>query len=319
MDQFPLISIITPSYNQADYLEKSMLSVLQQDYSNLEYIVVDGKSTDGSVEIIKKYENKLSWWVSEKDEGQADAFNKGLQHAHGKYIGWLNSDDLYLSGAISEAINILESNPDIGFVFGDVQSINENDEITNIMRYGNWQLDDLMQFKIIGQPAVFLRKDLVQEVGGLDSSYHFLLDHHLWLKLATKAPIKYSNRIWAAARFHATAKNVAQASKFGQEAYRLVDWMKENQDIQNIFLQNRKKILAGAHRMNARYLLDGGNYFEAAKVYWVGLLTDFVTVIPEWHRFLYAIFAPLGLYKIKELYLRLRYKLNRPDLKGRNS
>ncbi|HSM25211.1 MAG TPA: glycosyltransferase family 2 protein [Anaerolineaceae bacterium] len=319
MDTNPLISIITPSYNQADYLEMSMLSVLNQDYPNLEYIVVDGNSTDGSQEIIKKFEDRLSWWVSEKDDGQADAFNKGIKHAQGKYIGWLNSDDLYLPGTISEAVSLLENNQDLAFVFGDVQSINEKGIITNIMCYGDWQLVDLMQFKIIGQPAVFMRRDLLEKVGGLDPSFHFLLDHLLWLKLASKAKINYSHKLWAAARFHMSAKNVAQAEKFGQEAYRLVDWMQNNPDLESVYQPNNKRILAGAHRMNARYLLDSGKFSESAKVYWKGLCTDFVTVIPEWHRWLYAIFAPLGLYKIKDLYLKLKFKLKRPDLMGKKS
>jgi glycosyltransferase involved in cell wall biosynthesis len=318
MDKTPLISIITPSYNQADYLEMSMLSVLHQDYPNFEYIIVDGNSTDGSQEIIKKYEDQLSWWVSEDDHGQADAFNKGLKKARGKYIGWLNSDDLYLKDAISEAIEILEANPNFAFVFGDVQSINEKGEIINLMRYGDWQLADLMQFRIIGQPAVFMRRDLLDKAGGLDPSFNFLLDHHLWLKLASIADIKYSNQVWAAARFHPTAKNVALASKFGQEAYRLVDWMQANSDFQPLFRQYQKKIIAGAHRMNARYLLDGGNFGEARKVYWSGLKIDLPTVIPEWHRFLYSIFAPIGFGKIKGLYLKLRYRIMRPDLKEKN-
>ena len=319
MDTHPLISIITPSYNQADYLEKSMLSVLNQDYPNFEYILVDGNSTDGSQDIIKKYEDKLSWWVSEDDNGQADAFNKGLKKAKGKYIGWLNSDDLYLKDAISEAVEILEANHEIAFVFGDVQSINEKGEIINIMRYGDWQLTDLMQFKIIGQPAVFMRRDLLEKAGGLDPSFHFLLDHHLWLKLASKADIKYSHQLWAAARFHTSAKNIAQAEKFGQEAYRLVDWMRNNPDLESVFKPNKRKILAGAHRMNARYLLDSGRYSESAKAYWDGASIHFSTVIPEWHRWLYALFAPLGLYKAKDLFLKLKYKLKRPDLKGKNS
>jgi glycosyltransferase involved in cell wall biosynthesis len=317
MKNKPLISIITPSYNQSDYLEMAMLSVLNQDYPNLEYILVDGNSTDGSQEIIMKYADRLAWWVSENDKGQADAFNKGLMHAGGKYIGWLNSDDLYLDGVVSEAIEMLESNPELAFVFGDVQSINEKDEITNIMKYGHWGLVDLMQFKMIGQPAVFMRKDLLVSSGGLETSYHFLLDHHLWLRLASNAQIKYSNKIWAAARFHAAAKNVAHAAEFGKEAYRLVEWMEKNPDLNQIFLTNHKKILAGAHRMNARYLLDGGQYSKAVNVYWQGMKLDFLTILPEWHRMLYAIFAPIGVYKIKDLYLKMRYWVKRPDLKGK--
>lgn len=294
-----------------------MVSVLNQDYSNLEYIIVDGKSTDGSQEIIKKYADRLAWWVSENDKGQADAFNKGLMHAGGKYIGWLNSDDLYLEGVVSEAIELLESNPEIAFVFGNVQSINEQDEITNIMKYGHWGLVDLMQFKIIGQPAVFMRKDLLDSLGGLDTSYHFLLDHHLWLRLASNAQIKYSNKIWAAARFHASSKNVAHASEFGKEAYRLVEWMEKNPDLKQIFLANHKKILAGAHRMNARYLLDGGQFSQAINAYWQGMKLDFLTILPEWHRMLYAILAPLGLQKLKYIYLKIRYLIKRPDLKSK--
>jgi glycosyltransferase involved in cell wall biosynthesis len=317
MKNKPLISIITPSYNQSDYLELAMLSVLNQDYPNLEYIVVDGNSTDGSQEIIKKYANRLAWWVSEKDNGQADAFNKGLKHVKGKYVGWLNSDDLYVDGAISEAIDWLESDPEIAFVFGDVQSINEQGEITNIMKYGHWSLVDLMQFKMIGQPAVFMRKDLLVSTGGLDTSFHFLLDHHLWLRLASNAQFKYSNKIWAAARFHASAKNVAHAAEFGREAYRLVEWMERNPDLNQIFLTNHKKILAGAHRMNARYLLDGGQYSNAVKFYWLGMKLNFMTILPESHRMLYAIFAPIGVYKLKDLYLKMRYWVKRPDLKGK--
>ncbi len=318
MNNKPLMSIITPSYNQSDYLEKSMLSVLKQNYPNIEYVVVDGNSTDGSQNIIRKYEDRLAWWISEKDNGQADAFNKGLQHVNGKYVGWLNSDDLFLQGAISEAVNILESDPELAFVFGDVEAINANGGITNIMKYGNWKLADLMQFKIIGQPAVFMKTELLKSVGGLDTSFHYLLDHHLWLKLASRGSIKYSGKLWAAARFHAEAKNVAHAAEFGQEAYRLVAWMENNPETNIIFLSEHKKILAGAHRMNARYLLDGGQYLDARNAYWQGLKLDFLTILPEWHRFLFSIFAPLGVIKLKDVYLKLKFWLKRPDLRGKN-
>lgn len=317
MNSKPLISIVTPSFNQAKFLESSILSVLNQGYQNLEYIIVDGGSTDGSLEIIQKYENRLAWWVSEKDKGQADAFNKGLSHASGKYLGWLNSDDLYIENAISEAVDLLESNTDLAFVYGDVQSINQVGAITNIMRYSDWDLLDLMRFNIIGQPGVFMRKDLVESVGGLDTSFHFLLDHHLWLKLASKAPIKYSDKLWAAARFHLEAKNIAQAEKFGQEAYRLVEWMEKNPDLNQLFIDHSKQIIAGAHRMDARYLLDGERYAESVKTYWQGMKLDFMTIFPEIHRMTYAIFAPIGLKKLKQIFLKLKFLVKRPDLKGK--
>ncbi len=318
MTKTPIISIITPSFNQAKYLEAAMQSVISQDYPSLEYIVVDGGSTDGSQEIIEKYTEKLAWWVSEKDQGQADAFNKGLKHASGKYIGWLNSDDLFFDHTIAEAVQLLDTNPEVSFVFGDVQSINDNGQPINIMKYGSWGLLDLMKFRIIGQPAVFMRKDFLDSISGLDTSYHLLLDHHLWLQLASKGPILYSQKIWAAARFHSEAKNLAQAEKFGQEAYRLVEWMENNPDLNALFLANHNKILAGAHRMDARYLLDAGQYHESANAYWQGIKLSFPVILPELHRMIYALIAPLGFKKIKDLYLKLRFRITRPDLKGKS-
>lgn len=313
----PLISIITPSFNQAQFLESTILSVLEQDYPSIEYLIIDGGSTDGSVDIIKKYSNRLAWWVSEKDQGQADAVNKGLSRAKGKYIGWLNSDDLYQPGAVQQAIRLLETNPEVGFVFGDVESIDENGKTINVMQYDDWKLPDLMQFRIIGQPGVFLRKDIMERVGGLDLSYHYLLDHHLWLKVGLEAEILYSQKLWAAARFHAQAKNIAHASEFGKEAYRLVSWMESEPEFADYLDGIHRKMLAGADRINARYLLDGGKNRKALHAYWHGLKQDIMTVIPEWHRIVFALLSIAGLGKVKKLFYKTKYLLKRPDKKVR--
>ncbi|HRY21099.1 MAG TPA: glycosyltransferase family 2 protein, partial [Flexilinea sp.] len=126
---FPFVSIVTPSFNQAEFLERTIQSVLSQDYPNLEYIIIDGGSTDGSVEIIRKYENRLAYWVSEKDKGQTNAINKGFNRAKGEIFAWLNSDDIYEPGAIQAAVEALMSDPSLGFVYGDCNFIDSHDRI----------------------------------------------------------------------------------------------------------------------------------------------------------------------------------------------
>ncbi|MCJ7735245.1 MAG: glycosyltransferase, partial [Anaerolineales bacterium] len=123
MDKKPLVSIVTPSFNQQQYLEQTIQSVLDQDYPALEYFVVDGGSNDGSIEIIKKYQDQLSGWISEPDQGQSDAINKGFARSQGEIMAWLNSDDIYLPGAIRSAVAFLQDNPEVGMVYGDTNLI----------------------------------------------------------------------------------------------------------------------------------------------------------------------------------------------------
>ena len=122
----PLVSILTPSYNQGRFLEQTIQSVLSQDFPDMEYIIVDGGSTDDSVEIIKRYANRLAWWVSETDQGQTDAINKGFAHASGEIFAWLNSDDTYQPGAITQAVESLLAHPEASLVYGDANLIDEH-------------------------------------------------------------------------------------------------------------------------------------------------------------------------------------------------
>ena len=306
MTEKPLVSIITPSYNQAAFIEQTIKSVLEQDYPNIEYLIADGGSTDGSVDIIKRYAKKLAWWVSEKDSGQAEAINKGFTRAKGEYIAWVNSDDYYQPGAISAAVAALQANPDAGFVFGDVEVVDKDGRILNRLSYGNWTLADLMTFHIIGQPAVFMCRSVLEKAGFLDQNYHFLLDHQLWLRIGVQAGIQYVPQLWAGAHYHEDCKNLLQAAEFGKEAYHIVNWMRATPEFSEKVAWLLPNIQAGAERINAFYLLDAGEYQRSFRSYWRGFLLAPDIILPEWYRMAYACFAPIGLEKLRERRIQAR-------------
>jgi glycosyltransferase involved in cell wall biosynthesis len=218
----PPLSIITPSFNQARFLEATILSVLDQDYPNIEYIIVDGGSTDGSVDIIKKYAARLAWWVSEPDKGQTDAINKGFARAGGDILAWINSDDTYEPGAVSDAVEYFQSHPEIGLVYGDTHFIDEQEQV--IGKFNARQTDyQLLRrgYVHIPQQAAFFRSDLWREVGPLDPSFYFAMDYDLWVRLAARAPIHYTPQMWANFRLHSGGKTIIADDRCWPEMIRI--------------------------------------------------------------------------------------------------
>ncbi|MCJ7626712.1 MAG: glycosyltransferase [Anaerolineaceae bacterium] len=311
MKSYPKISIITPSYNQAQFLEQTILSVITQDYPNLEYIIVDGASSDESVKIIQKFESQLAWWVSESDKGQSEAVNKGWKKATGEIIGWLNSDDVLLPGAVSRMVAAFRETPQMGLIYGDVYAIDTVGEIFNIMTFDDWDIENLMSFDIISQPGVFMRQDVLEKAGYLDAEIHFLMDTHLWLKMVQLAPIRYLPGPVAAARYHPGAKNVGAGARYGRDAYMIVEWMKTQPLLAEKMNEIPKRVMAGAHRISARYLLDGGDPGHALRDYIKCLTTYPKTALPEWHRMVYAALSLIGLEGLKPLFYSSRLKLRR--------
>jgi len=298
----PRVSIITPSFNQAAYLEATIQSVLSQDYTNLEYMIVDGGSTDGSVEIIKKYASQLVWWVSEPDKGQADAINKGLARASGDIVAWLNSDDLYQPGAIWRAVVNMQANPAVGLAYADVHAIDAAGKAVNMITYKQYNLGDLLAFRIIGQPSVFMRRAILKQAGYLNLDFHYLLDHQLWIRMARLAGLKYVPEVWSAARYHPGAKNVAQPAAFGLEAYRILAWAETQPGLMEYTQANQRRVNAGAQRLAARYLLDGGAPRQALQTYFKALINDPGYTLQHGHRMLYAFACLLGLGKLLKLF-----------------
>ena len=219
MVRYPLVSIVTPSYNQAEYLRESINSVLAQDYPRIEYIIVDGGSSDGSIGIIKEYQDRLSWWVSEKDQGQTDALNKGFSRASGDLYAWLNSDDVLRPQAVSEAVAFMAENPEIGLVYGDLNFIDHNGVTIGKFNAKQTDVNKLKRGWVhIPQPAAFWRADLWKEIGPLDPSLFFAMDYDLWIKLASLAPVHYyEGHLWADFRIHDASKTTTADQQCWEE------------------------------------------------------------------------------------------------------
>ena len=223
MSDQPLVSIITPSFNQARYIEATIQSVLGQDYPRIEYIVIDGGSSDGTVDLLKKYDHKLAYWVSEKDKGQTDAINKGFARATGDILAWINSDDTYEPGAIAAAVKYLQEHPEAGMVYADCNFINEDGRV--IGRFGSAQTDYRLLrqgYVHIPQQTMFFRADLWKQVGPLDPSFYFAMDYDLWTRIAARSPIQYlPGQVWANFRLHTSGKTIAADDRCWPEMIRV--------------------------------------------------------------------------------------------------
>ncbi len=244
------ISIITPSYNQAPFIEETIQSVLSQkgDF-DLELIVVDGGSTDGTIEILKKYSDKITW-ISEKDKGQTDAVNKGIRMSNGEIIGWLNSDDLYLENTINIAVEYFKSYKHCQWLFGkckiidsegkDARSFNTKYKDYHIRRY---RFRKLLIENFISQPAVFFRRSLIDKVGMLNINYHFAMDYDLWLRFARETEPCIINEYFSAFRKHENSKSENSYKKQFQEEFKIAKNHTDSNIICAIHWLNIRKIL----------------------------------------------------------------------------
>ncbi len=208
----PLVTIVTPSFNQGKYIERTILSVLGQSYANVEYWVMDGGSTDETVSILEKYEDRIAGWVSEKDKGQTDAINKGFARANGEILAWINSDDVLKPNAVAEAVDYLMAHPEVGLVYGDATFIDANDEVIGKFPAAQTDAKKLRQGYVhVPQQSAYWRAELWREVGPLDDSIYFAMDYDLWCRLAEVSEVKYlPGRDWGAFRLHMDAKTIAE-------------------------------------------------------------------------------------------------------------
>lgn len=220
------ISIVTPSFNQALYLEETIQSVLSQDYPALEYIIIDGGSTDGSVEIIKKYESRLAYWVSEPDEGQASAINKGFKKATGQVLAWINSDDKYTPGAIKKVMKLFNSNDQLELVYGDYFCLADDERIIAKPKIAFDLNIALYVYLMIPQPSSFWTKSLYENVGGLNEKFHFAFDYDYFLRVGrflknNAGSIRHEQDYFSYFRLHSQSKTARHQAEFKKERQKI--------------------------------------------------------------------------------------------------
>lgn len=231
MVKLPKITLVTPSLNQSKFIERTIKSVLSQNYPNLEYIVMDGGSTDSTIDLLKKYSNKITW-ISEKDKGQSHAINKGLKKAKGEIVGYLNSDDYLENDCLYRVGEYFAKNKDMFWLTGKCRIVNETGEdierfITvykNIfLKYARYRNICLIN-QFISQPATFWRKRITSEVGYFDEKLQYSMDYDYWLRIWKIHNLGFLDQYLAAYRIHSVSKSYISPEKLFQEAYNVVQF-----------------------------------------------------------------------------------------------
>lgn len=212
------VSIITPSYNQGKYLEQTIQSVLNQTHSNIEYLVIDGGSADNSIDIIKKYEEKISYWISESDDGQADAIDKGFRHSNGDFVCWVNSDDILYPDYVAKRVQQFKENPNVDMIYGDIeQGLGLSNK--RLRKGRQTSIKDMLKYAEcpIPQQSAMWRRGVIEKIGYLDPQWHVLLDREYFIRTAANCSIKYITGAVAFFRHHKHSKSIMEKLKWAEE------------------------------------------------------------------------------------------------------
>ena len=260
----PLVSVVTPVLNQRDFIDQTLHSVLEQGYPNIEYIVIDGGSSDGTREILESYVDRITL-ISEPDSGQADAINKGLRLSHGQIITWLNSDDVYLPGTVSAVVKAFTVNQDAVCVYGDCSYINSEGEPLSRYPAREFDLRRLVveSENFIPQPAAFFRRECLEKAGYLEEGLDYVLDYELWLRFSAVGNFAYLPRELAQTRLHPRAKSVASFSGFGEELISVIEDYFDNPELPEAFSRFREEAVSKAALRAAHAAFWAGEFGSA--------------------------------------------------------
>lgn len=247
--ELPLVSIVTPSYNQGRFIDETILSIKRQDYPNIEHIVVDGESRDNSVEILKIYEGSYNMcWISEPDDGHSDAVNKGFRMAKGDIIGWLNSDDVYIDHSVVRAVvEAFQRHPEVDVIYGDVIFVAEDNTILRVQCIPGFSFRRLLQWCFLEQPAVFFRKKVV-ESHQLDVSLKVAIDYEYWLRISKECRFYHLPRVLAADRNHAQRISVAQSGELRKVSEQIRNKYGQSRHLWHYLSRGADIILSGLPR-----------------------------------------------------------------------
>ncbi len=259
MNSLPTISVVTPSLNQCEYIDAAVDSVLEQVYPALDYLLLDGGSTDGALEILASYGERLNW-ISEPDIGQAAAVNRGWRGSRGDILGWLNSDDCYMPGALQLVGEYFHTHPHVDMIFGDCDLIDDRGRTIGKYETRAFDYPDFLRKAVnyIPQPAVFLRREMLEKVGYLSEHLHYVMDFEYWLRAGLVCQVEYLPIKLAALRVHQEAKSLVGLSELARELVEIYNAYFSANDIPESLLEFKQEALAHV------------NYRAADCAFWYG-------------------------------------------------
>lgn len=279
----PKISIITPSFNQGAFIEETIQSVISQSYPNIEYIIIDGKSTDNTMELLKKYENRL-FWISEPDTGQTNAINKGVRLAKGEIIAYINSDDLYLPCTLEKVVHFFQENPEVAALYGNIIHIDKDSN--ELERYKPGKLNPkriLLENFYLPQPTLFFKRKVLEKIGFFDESMDVAMDFDYWVRISQFFQLGYLDDFLASARLYPETKSASRQLKYFDESMRILEkYLQQNPEASSHFKHKARSLVY----INGARSRIGAGLFKDAKQFYISA---------------YRLFPP-HIFKIKDIF-----------------